>query len=39
MLHTQSEITGATVLRWAGRAAIAGLLTGVVVGIVAIMTP
>lgn len=39
MSHTQSEITGATVRRWAGRAALLGLLAGVVAGIAALMNP
>ncbi len=39
MSHTQSGIADATLLRWAGRAALLGLLAGVVVGITALMTP
>lgn len=39
MSHTESELTGATVLRWARNAAVAGLLLGVAAGIVALMTP
>jgi hypothetical protein len=39
MTQTQSEITGATLLRWAGRAALLGLLAGVVAGIAALMAP
>jgi len=39
MTQTQSEITGAMLLRWAGRAALLGLLAGVVAGIAALMAP
>lgn len=39
MSHTPSGITGATLLRWASKAAFFGLLAGVVAGIAALMTP
>lgn len=39
MSHTRSQITGATVLRWAGRAALLGLLAGVVAGVAALLAP
>jgi hypothetical protein len=37
MPHTESQVTGATVLRWAGRAALLGLLAGTVAGVAALM--
>jgi hypothetical protein len=37
MSHTESRVSGATLLRWAGRAALLGLLAGVVAGIAALM--
>ncbi len=39
MSHTQSGIAGALLFRWMGRAALLGLLAGVVAGIAALMTP
>lgn len=36
MSHTRSQIDGATLLRWMGRAALVGLLVGVVAGIAAL---
>jgi hypothetical protein len=39
MSHTKSEIASSTLLGWAGRAALLGLLAGVAVGIAALMTP
>jgi hypothetical protein len=36
MSHTQSQISGETLLRWMGRAALVGLLVGLVVGIAAL---
>lgn len=39
MSHTASGISGATILRWAARAALLGLLAGVAAGIAALMTP